>query len=162
MAFGYDRFFNIEGSDRVAVTLIQPIKIGSIGFSAYHFGDDLYSEQMISAAFANKIGFVLLGIRANYYQMRIDEFGTSSAVFINFGGIVELIPELSFGAHISNLSVSKLNNSEQTRLPVIMKVGVSYEPTDEIFLSFDLYKDVNFDPNLSIGLEYQIIDNIYL
>ena len=43
-----------------------------------------------------------------------------------------------------------------------MKVGIAYEPTKDIFLSIDLCKDIDFDPNFRIGLEYQIIDNIYL
>ena len=82
VVFGYDRFFNIEGFDRAAVAIIHPVKIGSIGLSAFHFGDDLYNEKLISSAFSNKIGFVRLGLRANYYQMRIDEFGTTSAILL--------------------------------------------------------------------------------
>lgn len=162
VVFRYDRYFNLDGFDKVGVAVIQPIGIGSLGLSALSLRDDLYSEKIISGAFANKIGFVQLGLRANYYQMRIDEFGTSTAIFIDFGGVVELKPELSFGAYISNLTASKLNNSEQTRLPVVMKIGVSYEPTKDILLVIDLVKDVDYDPIVRIGLEYKIVKDIHL
>jgi hypothetical protein len=95
---------------------------------------------------------VRLGARANYYQIRIDEFGTSSGFYLDFGGIVELIPDLSFGAFISNLTVSKLNNPEQTRLPVVMKIGLSYQPIEDVKLNMDVHKDVDLDPLFRMGL----------
>ena len=69
---------------------------------------------------------------------------------------------MSFGAYISNLLVAKLNNADRSKLPVIMKVGISYQPTDELRLNVDLYKDVEFDPVLKIGLEYVLIEKISL
>jgi hypothetical protein len=160
--FGYNRFFDIEGFDKVAVGVIQPFSFGSVGLSAFRFGDQLYSEQMLSAAFGNKIGFVRLGFRASYYQMRIDEFGTSSAFQFDLGGIVELIPSISFGAYISNFTTSKLNNVDQSKLPVIMKVGISYRPTEDIILNLDIHKDVDFDPEVRGGLEYRIIEKVFI
>lgn len=160
--FGYDHFFQIEGFDRVGAAVIQPFNFGTVGISAFRFGDEFLSEQIISSAFSNKIGFVRLGARANYYQIRIDEFGTSSGFYLDFGGIVELIPDLSFGAFISNLTVSKLNNPEQTRLPVVMKIGLSYQPTEDVKLNMDVHKDVDLDPLFRMGLEYRIIDKIFI
>lgn len=160
--FGYNRFFNIDGFDKVAVGIIQPFGFGSVGVSAFRFGDQLYSEQMLSSAFGNKIGFVRLGFRASYYQMRIDEFGTSSAFQFDLGGIVELLPSISFGAYISNFTASKLNNVEKSKLPVIMKVGISYQPTEDIILNLDVHKDVDFGPEVRGGLEYRIIEKVYV
>jgi hypothetical protein len=160
--FGYSRFFDIEGFDKVALGVVQPFKFGSLGLSATRFGDALYSEQMLSTAFANKIGFVRLGFRASYYQMRIDEFGTSSAFLFDLGGIVELVPSLLFGAYISNFTASTLNNIDQSKLPVIMKIGISYQPTEDIMLNLDVRKDVDFDPEIRAGLEYRIIEKVFV
>jgi len=162
VVFGYDRFFRIEGFNRVGAAVIQPFNFGTIGASAFRFGDELLSEQIFSTAFSNKIGFVRLGARANYYQIRIEESGTASAFYLDFGGIVELIPDLIFGAFISNLTVSKLSNPERTKLPVVMKIGISYQPTDEITFNVDVQKDVEFDPLFKIGLEYRILSKICL
>jgi len=162
VAFGYDRFFNVDGFDKVALAAVQPIKFGSLGLAAHRFGDEIYSEHLVSGAFANKIGFVRLGVRVNYFQMRVEEFGTSSAVLIDFGGIVELNPELSFGAYISNLTASKLNDESNSRLPVMMKLGFSYHPGDKIRLNADLYKDINYEPEFRVGLEYEIVKNVFI
>lgn len=160
--FGYDRYFDIEGFDKVAAGIIQPFGFGSIGISTLRFGDDLFNEQIVSGAFGNKIGFVRLGFRASYYQMRIDDFGSTSAVFFDLGGIVEMIPSLSFAAYISNFTTSSLNDVNKTRLPVSMKLGLSYTPTEDIMLNVDLYKDVEFNPVLKAGLEYKIADKLFL
>jgi hypothetical protein len=160
--FGYNRFFEIDGFDNVSAGVIHPFKFGNVGFSLFRFGDNLYSEQIASAAFGNKIGFVRLGGRINYYQMRIDEFGTSGSLFFDIGGIVELIPKLSFGAFISNFTISKLNNSENTKMPVIMKVGLSYKPKRNVSLNMDILKDIDFESNVKLGIEYMIVDKVYL
>ena len=160
--FGYDRFFDIEGFDKVAAGIIQPVGFGSFGVSTLRFGDELYNEQIVSGAFGNKIGFVRLGVRANYFQMRIDDFGTTSAVFFDIGGIVEMIPSISFAAYISNITSSSLNDANKTSLPVSMKIGLSYTPTEEIMLNFDLCKDVEFNPIVKAGLEYKIANKLFI
>ncbi len=162
ICFGYDKLLGIEGFDRIAVGIVQPFKFGTTGISVYRFGDDLYNEGLVSAAFGNKIGFVRLGIRANYFQMRINEFGTTNALFLDFGGIVELIPSLSFGAYISNFTLSKMQNSEKTNLPVIMKIGFSYTPVSVVSLNVDLYKDVDYQPIIKAGIEYAIHEKFFI
>lgn len=160
--FGYHQFFGIEGFNKVAAGAIHPFTFGNLGLSFLRFGDELFSEQTASAAFGNKIGFVRLGLRANYYQLRIDEYGTSSTLYFDLGGVVELIPKLSFGAYISNFTISTLNNSEKSKLPVIMKLGFSYKPAKGILMNLDLYKDVDYNPILKAGIEYLIKEKVYI
>ncbi|NJN28462.1 MAG: hypothetical protein HC819_22065 [Cyclobacteriaceae bacterium] len=162
VCFGYDRYFAIEGFDRVAAAAIQPFQFGTLGASVYRFGDELYNESIISAAYGNKIGFVSLGLRVNYLQIRVEEFGTSGALFFDFGGIVSLIPKLSFGAYISNISMSGLSDESSTEIPVIMKIGFSYRPVKSLKLNIDLNKDMEYTPNIKAGLEYSIQDKFFV
>lgn len=160
--FGYDKYTGVEGFDRIAVAAIHPLSFGNIGASLYSFGDNLYSESTASLAYGNKIGFVRLGAKINYYQLRIDEFGTASAFYIDFGGVVELIPKLTFGAYISNFTLAKLNNAEMNELPVLMKLGFSYKPIEKINLNLDIYKDIEYDPVIRAGLEYILVKKFFL
>lgn len=162
VSFGYDHFFELEGFDQIAASIVQPFKFGTIGISFHKFGDELYSEQVASAAFGNKIGFVRLGAKASYYQLRIDEFGTAGAMFFDLGGIVEILPKFHFGAYISNFTLSKLNSVAKNALPVIMKIGFSYIPAKQVIINLDLFKDVEYSPILKAGIEYGILDKFYL
>ncbi|MDZ7607224.1 MAG: hypothetical protein U5K79_16950 [Cyclobacteriaceae bacterium] len=125
VSFGFNQFFAMEGFNSVAIGIVQPTAYGNLGVSAFRFGDDLYNEQLYSMGFGNKIGFVRLGFRANYYQVHIDEYGTAAGFFMDFGGIVELAPQWSFGASVSNFTASSLNDLDNAALPVVMKVGIS-------------------------------------
>ena len=160
--FGYNRYSDIEGFDQVAFGAVQPFGFGNIGIAVLRFGDQLYNEQVISAAFGNKVGFVRLGGRVSYYQMHIDEYGNAGAAFMDLGGIVELIPQFHFGAYISNITFSSLNNAEKSRLPVIMKIGLAYIPLEKLHINLDLYKENDLPANVRAGLEYEIVKHFLL
>jgi len=160
--FGYQIIPNLEGFNVVAAGVNQPFKFGNIGMSVLKFGDELYSEQALSIAYGNKIGFVRLGFRANYNQLRIDEIGSTGAVSFDIGGIVEMLPKVTFGAFISNITMSKLDNAEGSELPVVMKLGMVYHPNEDLALYLDLYKDILHKPVYKVGLEYLVADRLFL
>lgn len=160
--FGYDRVQSIEGFDKVAAGVIQPFKFGNVGLGFFKFGDELYSEQSVSLDYGNKVGFVSLGFRANYYQMHIDQYGTAGTLSFDIGGIVELIPKVNFGAYISNFTLAKLSNPEHSELPVVMKLGFVYMPVNELKLYMDIYKDIAYKPIVRVALEYVIVEKFYL
>ena len=160
--FGYNQYFNIDGFNSIAAGIIQPTSVGNFGISAFHFGDDLYNEQLFSFGFGNKIGFVRLGVRVNYFQLHIDEFGTTNGFLLDFGGIVELTHNWSFGASITNFTASGLGDMDHSSLPVIMKLGICYVPTNKVSLRVDIVKDIEFDPEIRAGLEYWINEKLSL
>lgn len=162
VVFGFNQYFDLEGFNSVAVGVVQPTRFGNIGISALRFGDDLYSEQMYSLGMGNKIGFVRLGFRANYFQVQIDEYGTTAGFLLDFGGIVELSPKWSFGATVSNFTASTLSDLDNAALPVVMKVGISFKPAKQVTLLADLVKDVEFDPEIRAGMEYWVNQKIAL
>jgi len=117
---------------------------------------------MYSLGYSNKIGFVRLGVRANYYQMRISEYGTAHGFLMDFGGMIELSPELTLGASISNFTATSLSDVDRSSLPVIMKLGVCYKPSEHISIVADLVKDVEYDLQWRAGLEYWLSGKIAL
>ncbi len=158
--FGYNQYFDIEGFNIIAAGMVQPTDFGNLGLSAIRFGDELYNEQMYSAGFSHKMGFVRLGLRANYYQMHIDEYGTANGFLMDFGGMVELTPEFTLGASVSNFTATRLSDVDKTSLPVIMKLGVYYKPNENISILADLVKDVEYDLQFRAGLEYWLAGKI--
>lgn len=159
-AFAYALNPSLPGADRLAAAVNLPIKLGVFGAGVFKFGDELYSEQIISAGYANQLGLASLGVKINYIQYRADGLGTQSVVSINFGGIAEITPLISVGAYIVNINQPKLSSVDEERLPVKLVSGIQFNPSDELLLVLEIEKDINYDPTIKSGIEYVIHQKI--
>ncbi len=158
-AFTFDARPALPGSSRMAAAFSTPLKIGVIGIGVFKFGDNLYSEQILTTGFSNKFGIASLGIKLNYIQYRAEGFGTKNALSISVGGIADITPQLSIGAYIQNLNQPKLNNGE--RVPTRLAVGLSFKPTEQVLLVTEIEKDLLYDPIIKAGIEYSILKKVY-
>src|SRR6185369_6336920 len=52
------------GANRMAASVIMPTKLAAVGLGIFRFGDDIYSENLVSVGFGNAIGNTSLGARA--------------------------------------------------------------------------------------------------
>ncbi|MCS6973841.1 MAG: hypothetical protein NZM13_05090 [Cyclobacteriaceae bacterium] len=151
----------LEGADRLGAGTLFSLPVGTAGFTVFRFGDALYSESMISAAFANRLGLAGLGGRINYLQYRAEGFGTRGVFTLDLGGIAEITPQLRIGAGIRNINRPKLNN-DGDRTPVIMQAGISFRPTEKFTLVTELFKDLDYPTSWKTGLEYAIHPRVFL
>ena len=136
--------------------------IGNAGVGFYKFGDDLYSEQRLHLAFGNKMQMVSLGVGLDLLQYNVSTVGTNRTLAIQFGGIAEITPQLRFGAHIFNLNQAEINSETGEKAPTVMKAGISFLPSEELILNAEVEKDLDFDEVFKAGIEYQIIEDVYL
>ncbi len=146
----------LPGADRMAASIDLPLSIGVSGVGVFKFGDELYSEQIISAGYANQFGLASLGLKVNYVQYKAEGLGTRSALSIHFGGIAELTPKVLVGAYIMNLNQPKISLDTDEKLPVILVSGVQFHPEESLILLLEIEKDLHYKPTLKGGAEYAI------
>lgn len=158
----YRTIFDFAPFNTVSAGAIIPTDFGTAGVGVFRFGDELFNSQMISLSIAKKIGIMQLGIEANYLQMNIEGFGSKGLFMAGIGGIAELTPELSFGAHIYNFTQTAISQDTGERLPTIIRLGLAYQPTTQFSLFIEGEKDVELDPDLKLGLEYQVIEEVFV
>lgn len=154
---GYENKYNIHGFNSLTAGLTSKLSLGTFSVSAFKFGDDLYNEQIYSLGYGNKFGIAGLGIRLNYNQYYIDEFGSKGVFSIDFGGIAEITEELRFGAYIRNINQAQLAELYDERIPTYLNAGIAYLPNDKIILSAEVEKELENDPVFRMGLEYIFI-----
>ncbi|MEQ8423130.1 MAG: hypothetical protein RIA63_00370 [Cyclobacteriaceae bacterium] len=154
-SFAYAINPNLPGANRAAANIILPFKIGTFSSGIFRFGDELYSEQIISTGYANQFGIASLGFNLNFIQQRAEGFETRSTLGLNFGGITEITPLISIGAYILNINQPKISGSEEERLPVKLVTGVQFKPDETLLLLIEVEKDLNYDPTFKGALEYQ-------
>ncbi len=151
--FAHDLRPLLPGANRTAAAFSWPVKFGVLGGGVFRFGDDLYSESLLSAGYSSQFGLAALGIKLNFIQYRAEGFGTKGVFTFNFGGIAELTPKLAVGAYITNINQPKLSIDEE-RVPTLLTAGLCFKPTDKIIIATELEKDLDYATNWKTGLEY--------
>ena len=137
-------------------------QLGTFGIGYYKFGDDVFSEQKVHLAIGNQIQMISLGLAIDVLQYRMESIGTRQALVVEFGGLAEITPQLSFGAHLFNVTQAELGDDQNVPLPTVMKAGLAYCPSQELMMTIEVEKDLDFDEVIRSGLEYKVVEDIYL
>lgn len=141
---------------------------GSVGVSAMRFGDKLFNEQALGLAFAHKISMVSVGVKASYFQQAVqDPTGVTSrtqgAFLFEIGGIAQLLPTLYWGMHAYNLGQARMvSEYREEYLPVVLKTGIGYHPTENLWLNIEAEKDTEQPARVKAGFEYRLAKPFYV
>lgn len=160
-AFAFEARPSLPGSPRLAATLSAPTKWGTAGLGMFRFGDQLYSEQVLSAGFSNQFGIASLGLKVNYIQYRAEGYGTKTGVSLNFGGIAQLTPQVAIGAYIVNLNQPKISTVDGEKIPTRLIAGVSFKPADPVLLVAEVEKDITYRATWKGALEYKFHNKLF-
>ena len=158
----YQSRFGIKELQTIGAGFVHGFGKSTIGGGVFRFGDALFSEQRVSVGIGHQLDRVSLGISAGYLQYNISTVGSKGTLIIEFGGIANITEELSFGAHIFNVNQTSLVAEQDERIPTVMKAGLSYQPNEELILSVETEKDLDFDEVIRVGLEYQIVEDVFV
>jgi hypothetical protein len=151
----------MPGADRRVGALIWPLKQWTSALGVFRFGDEVYSETLVSASFANRLGMAGLGSRISYVQFSASQFGTHGLITLDVGGIAELTPQLFIGAWIMNLNHTR-PNPESYPAPVKMQAALCFIPSDKVVLTTEVHKHLLHDVTWKGGVEYRIHPRIHL
>jgi hypothetical protein len=160
-SFAYEARPALIGANRMAASITAPTKVGTVGVGIFRFGDDVYSEHLVSFGVGNQVGNTSLGAKINYTQYRVESFGNTSAMSFDFGGITRITSQLSIGAYITNLTQSKLTGTNGERIPSKLVLGIGFRTSDKIFIATELEKDLDYQTIWKTGLEYSIYKKVF-
>lgn len=160
-AFAHEVRPVLTGANRIAACIVAPAKIGTLGIGIFRFGDEVYSEHLLSVGAGNQIGNTSLGIKMNYIQYRAENFGTAATMSVDLGGITRITQFLSIGAYISNLTQSKLIGTDGQRLPTKLAVGLGLRPREKIVIGTEIEKDIKYQATLRSGVEYSVYKKVF-
>ncbi|TAH18492.1 MAG: hypothetical protein EAZ08_11415 [Cytophagales bacterium] len=159
----FDNRYGMTGFSTVTAGVVTPTKFGMAGgLSISQFGGDAYRETNLSIGISHKISNVSIGLRANYFQLAIEGLGTRRMMTFEFGGVMKLTETVWLGAHIYNFNQAKIADFQDERLPVVMKAGLSYRPTEKLIFNLETEKDIAFPQTFKAGLEYKILTSLAL
>lgn len=149
----YDALTSLPAANRAAFAFSAPLKTGVIGVGAFRFGDAVYNESLLSAAFSTQFGLAALGGKVNYIQYRAEGFGTKGVFAIGLGGIAELTDQISVGAYISNINRPEVS-VDGDRVPAVLSACLGFTPTEKVKFAAEIQKDLDYATTWKAGVEY--------
>jgi len=160
----YENRFLLKATGYKAGAFVIPTKSGALGLSVTSIGYNLYNQTKAGLSygqrFGNKISF---GVQINYLSTSLSQdYGKNSTVTGAIGLIAKLSDELSMGVHIYNPTKSKFVDYNNEKIPTIMKLGFTYQFSKKVLLSVETEKDMDFTAQVKAGVEYHILEVLYL
>jgi hypothetical protein len=150
--------FSLQELTTVGLLVAFPTaKYGTVGLDVQRFGGEFYNEQRLGLGLAYQLGVVRLGLKADVLQVRVKEWGSRKAVAFSLGGQSELVPGLTFGAHIYNLNQAKLAEFQDERVPTVMKIGLGYQAAAKVLLVLEAEKELEYPVAIKGGIEYRLL-----
>ncbi|MCH7396704.1 hypothetical protein MM236_01840 [Belliella sp. DSM 107340] len=159
---GYDHRFNLNELTTISAGAAIHSEKLQYGISVSSFGGEHFNQNNLGIGIANQLGIASLGIKINYFQTNIEGFGRTGSPVIEFGGMAELSSKLFFGAHIYNLTNSKISKNSFDRIPTVVSSGISYRPSEKLTVNIEAEKDILLDPLIKLGLEYNLKDRLWM
>lgn len=160
----YENRFLLKETSYKAGAFVLPVKKGAFGLSVTSFGFELYNETKAGLSYGMRFGDKFsMGVQLNYLNTSLtQDYGSKTSLTGAVGLIAKLSKELTMGVHIYNPTRAKLAKYDNERVPTIMKLGLDYRFSDKVMLAVSTEKDLNFDAIVNAGIEYHIIEMLYL
>lgn len=157
-----DNRFNLSDLTSANLGVLKKINpVSSVGLSVSSFGLEEYKEQVVGISYARKlIKELSIGLKFNYLQTKIENFGSSSNFTYELGLFSRLSNKLTLGGHI--LSANQENVTENTKIPSRVTAGLAYHVEENLHLYVDFVKFLDEAFDLRFGIEYHMHERFKL
>ncbi|MGF1924677.1 MAG: hypothetical protein ACQUHE_10900, partial [Bacteroidia bacterium] len=138
-----------------ALAAVIPFKHITLGFGFQQHGIPEFNDSKISLIISKLFGPRLgIGFRGNYHQLKISNYGSTTALSVDLGAIYQLTYEIGIGLYVSNparaVYRSKINSNP---LPSRMNLGITYRTSDKLLLATTILKK-----DLVVGIDYEMLE----
>ena len=154
--------FGLKELANGSVNYVEPTKFGVFGLSAKTYGFELYKEITVTATYSNNYKKkIFYGANINYYNLKIQNYGSASTFGVDIGGLAYLTDFLRWGFAAFNLNRPKIGTQDD-KLPQVYRTGISIQPRKELNFVLDVEKDTRYTASVKAGIEYSLYDMIDL
>lgn len=131
--------------------------IGCFGLSVCQYGRSQFSENLFSLAYARDFGpYLQVGLRADWILLHFGEaYPNRSAPGFELGIQSQVSEKIRLGATLFNPLNSRLKTLNEDTLPIVMKLGLAYQFTEDFTGQLEVEKNIQHEGvRISGGLEY--------
>ncbi|MES2653545.1 MAG: hypothetical protein V4663_17540 [Bacteroidota bacterium] len=148
-----EHFFTNEIRNQALVVAI-PFKNLVFGLGLQRYGISAFQNNKVGIVITKAFGPKLaIGLRANYNQLKISNYGATVGISVDLGTIYQLTDELCLGFYINNLTKEAYRTKTiHTSLPTAAYFGIAYRTSDKLLIASTISKGV-----VATGIDYQLI-----
>ena len=160
----YDNKFLLKELSHKVVVAAIPVKKGTIGFTTGCFGYKNYKENKYGLAFSKAFRENFsAGVQIDYLTTYIAEgYGIKRSAVAEAGILSKPIKNLTIGAHIYNISRTKLNDYSNERIPIILRIGGNYKFSGKTIVAIDAEKNIDQPLQFKMGFEYMPVKDFFI
>ncbi len=154
------RYYGLDEITDLAVAAVVPTTVGSIGFGAHRFGDDLFSESRLRVGYKNSYQGFHFGLVVNYSHLAIGGgYGSVGALGVDAGVATMILDGLWLGAKATNLNQPAYGDYGNFReeLSRDLSIGMSYRLKDILVFSAEAVKDIRFPISYRAGVDARLL-----
>ena len=158
---GAQRLFGLSDLNSIGAFAQINSGLGQFGLELNQFGSSDYKEQKIGLMYSRKLSNrIALAVQLNFLQLSISENGTASAFSFEIAALSKITKDLNVGVHI--YSPMPIEISDEVEIPSIFTVGAEYTISEDLKVSAEVRKDIDYDIRFHMGVAYQIIEILEL
>ncbi len=141
------------------IQYIQPSHLGHFSGAVRYFGDQAFSEQMVSLGYAKSLSTkVSLGIATHFQRQQLNIYGNRNNLFLSLGVQAELVQSLEIGFSVfQSLSPPETENEKVIN---VWSSGFGYSFTDQTRLYGAVMKESQQDPTVQVGIEFSLFKDV--
>lgn len=164
IAIGYTKYFYGDELSDQNLKLILPIKNYEVGVSFQRYGIIEFNQLTASASLAKNFGDKFsIGLRTNYHQLKIQNYGSTTGLSIDAGIAYHLDDQLTFGVNINNPSKQNYPNSTVfIAIPSLISFGVAYQSSNKVLIATTISKNFNEKYDVGLGIDYKLLEFLSL
>jgi hypothetical protein len=158
-----ERRFMLEELNAYTAIAALPTASGTFGFQGDYFGSSAFNESQLGILYARKIAKQIdIGVKFNYYSVRIPGYQSASAINFEAGAIFHLTDKLHTGFHIYNPGGSKLGKTGYEKLAAVYRLGIGYEASEMLFISSEIIKEEDRQVSVNAGIQYNLNKYVFM
>lgn len=147
-----------------AATISYPTEFGT--FAAYYsyYGFDAYNENKISLVYGKKLGkYLRAGIALDYFGINLAApYRGTNAITGELGLQADLSKKWLLAVHFFNPFFAKYSHYDDFYLPVVYKLGTSYQFSPDFLLIAEMEKNLGNKEQFKVGAEYRLVPQVFV
>ncbi len=156
-----ERRFLLNETQNFGLAAAIPSNNGAFGVRVGSFGFEAYNENSISLGYSRQLSERMsIGGEFIYWNRSIPEYGSQGFLTFAVGLQAKVFEQVLLGFHLFNPIRSAVNDEENT-FPVV-QIGVNYLVSDQLQVSAELEKDIDFPAIFRSGIDYKIQESLAL